>query len=89
MKIRVECYSGYRGEEAPRYILTENRKIEVKKIIDRWIAPDHRYFKILGADRAIYIIRHDQETWQWELTFYRITEKPSARTAEMNGNHRC
>jgi hypothetical protein len=89
MKIRVECYSGYRGEEAPRTILTENRKIEVKKIIDRWIAPDHRYFKLLGDDQAVYIIRHDQESWQWELIFYQIAEEPSDRTAEMNGYYRC
>ena len=74
MQIRVECYCGYRGEETPRYILMENRKIEVKKIIDRWLAPDHRYFKILGDDNAIYILRHDCETWNWELTFYRAIE---------------
>jgi len=36
----------------------------------RWLAPDHRYFKVLGDDNAIYIIRHDQEKWQWELTFF-------------------
>ncbi len=82
MKIRVECYSGYRGEEAPRYILAENRKIEVKKIIDRWIAPDHRYFKLLGDDQAVYIIRHDPESWQWQLIFYQTTEEPSDRTAD-------
>jgi len=43
-------------------------KIEVRKILDRWLAPDHRYFKVLGDDNAIYIIRHDQGKWQWELT---------------------
>lgn len=89
MEIKVESYSGYRGEEAPRYILTENRKIKVKKIIDRWLAPDHRYFKIIGDDRAVYIIRHDQKTWKWELTFYRATEKPFNDAPEMNGNHQC
>ena len=89
MQINVECYSGYRGEQAPRYLLMENGKIEVKKIIDRWLAPDHRYFKILGDDHAIYIIRHDQQTWKWELTYYRATEKPFDQAPELNGNHRC
>ncbi len=89
MKIRVECYSGYRGEEMPRYLLTDSGKIEVKKIIDRWLAPDHRYFKILGEDHAIYIIRHDQETWKWELTYYRAAETPLDKTREKNGDHRC
>ena len=70
MQIKVDCYSGYRGEETPKYILMGTRKIEVRKILDRWLAPDHRYFKLLGDDSAIYIIRHDQEKWQWELTFF-------------------
>ena len=70
MQIKVNCYSGYRGEETPKHISMGTRKIEVNKILDRWIAPDHRYFKVLGDDNAIYIIRHDQEKWQWELTFF-------------------
>ena len=70
MQIKVNCYCGYRGEETPKYISMGTRKIEVKKILDRWIAPDHRYFKVLGDDNAIYIIRHDQKKWQWELTFF-------------------
>lgn len=89
MKIRVECYSGHRGEEIPRCLITENGKIEIKKILDRWLAPDHRYFKILGADHALYIIRHDQKTWNWELTFYRITEQPFDDVSEMDENHKC
>jgi hypothetical protein len=89
MEIKVESYSGYRGEETPRYLLTEYGKIKVKMIIDRWLSPDHRYFKILGDDRALYIIRHDQETWKWELTYYRATEKPFYRDPEKNGDHRC
>lgn len=68
--IKVECYAGYRGEETPRSIWMGERKITVRKVLDQWLAPDHRYFKILGDDRAIYIIRHDIEKWIWELTFY-------------------
>jgi hypothetical protein len=67
MKINVDCYAGYRGEETPRYLQLATQKIAVKQVLDRWLAPDHRYFKILGADDAIYIIRHDAETWEWEL----------------------
>ena len=70
MHIQVECYAGYRGEETPRLIRMATYKIEVKEVVDRWTAPDHRYFKILGGDNAIYIIRHETATWQWELVFY-------------------
>jgi hypothetical protein len=68
--LKVECYAGYRGEETPRSIWLGERKIEVIRVIDRWLAPDHRYFKILGDDRALYIIRHDIQKWIWELIFY-------------------
>ena len=70
VEIRVECYAGYRGEETPRLIWLGRRKIEVTEIQDRWLAPTHRYFKIRGDDNAIYILRHNSETWEWDLTFY-------------------
>ena len=70
MEIKVECYAGYRGEETPRRIWIGNRKIEVKEIQDRWLAPTHRYFKIHGDDNAIYILRHSSESWEWDMTFY-------------------
>lgn len=70
MNIQVDCYAGYRGEETPRFIWMANRKIKVKKVLDRWLAPDHRYFKILGDDDATYIIRQDSSTGEWVLTFY-------------------
>jgi hypothetical protein len=67
MQIKVECYSGYRGEETPRALQIGDKKIEVKKILDRWLAPDHRYFKFIGDDGATYIIRHDHQALRWEL----------------------
>jgi len=48
-----------------------NRKIGVLAILDRWLAPEHRYFKIKGDDQGTYIIRHDLMSWKWELTFYK------------------
>ena len=85
MEIKVDCYSGYRGEETPKNISMGTRKIEVRKILDRWLAPDHRYFKVLGDDNAIYIIRHDQEKWQWELIFFSETENYANFKAKNNG----
>lgn len=71
MKIKVECYSGYRSEETPRRIIFGKRQVEVVQILDRWLAPDHRYFKLLGDDDAKYIIRHDNCRWEWELVFFK------------------
>lgn len=69
--IRVECYCGYRGEETPRRFWIGQRRIEVCRVLDRWLAPDHRYFKLLGDDGGLYILRHDSYRQFWEMTFFR------------------
>ena len=68
--IEVDCYAGYRGEETPRQIRFGRQTVTVAEVLDRWLSPDHRYFKILGQDAAVYIIRHDPLQGTWELIFY-------------------
>ena len=69
--VRVESYSGYRGEETPRALWLGENRIQVSRLLDRRLSPDHRYFKFIGDDGSLYIIRHDTESWQWELTFFK------------------
>ena len=76
MKISVECYSGHRGEETPRRLIFDRRTVDVSEVLDRWLAPDYRYFKLLGADGTTYIVRHSEEGW--ELT---MMEKRPGRLA--------
>jgi hypothetical protein len=80
MQIQVDCYAGYRGEETPRYIRMARHRIAVIKVLDRWLAPDHRYFKVMGDDDATYIIRHDPETGEWELVFYKAAGLIAGKT---------
>ena len=87
MVLDVKCYSGHRGEETPRAIQLDTRIIKVKEIVDRWLAPDHRYFKILGDDDAIYIIRHEVASWTWELTFYKDKASPAFPTTISDDPH--
>ena len=68
--IRVECYAGYRGEETPRRLHLGEQDVELVEVLDRWLSPEHRYFKCRGDDDAIYILRHDEMTDRWELTLY-------------------
>jgi hypothetical protein len=82
MQIIVECYSGYRGEETPRTIWVGNRRIAVEEMLDRWLAPDHRYFKFKGDDQGIYIIRHDGAAHRWELIFFQDRELRSKSVSE-------
>lgn len=70
MILRVECYAGYRAEEEPRRFFLDQRKVEVIEIVDRWLAPDYRYFKIRGDDGATYILRYDVPSYKWEMTLF-------------------
>ncbi len=70
MNILVTCYSGYRLDEKPERIRFESLVVRVDEIADQWLGPDHRYFKCIGDDRAIYIIRQDMNSLDWELTYY-------------------
>jgi hypothetical protein len=68
MRVDVECYAGYRAEEAPRALRIGERRLTVVEVIDRWLGPDHRYFKVRGDDGVTYIVRYDEHRDEWDLT---------------------
>jgi hypothetical protein len=68
--ISVECYAGHRGEETPRAMTIGERRVEVREVLDRWLAPGHRYFKCRGHDGDVYLIRHDVTADRWELAMF-------------------
>ena len=70
MLVRVECYAGHRGEETPRRVWLDGRAVVLVEVLDCWLAPDHRYFKMRAEDGATYILRHDAASGRWELTLY-------------------
>jgi hypothetical protein len=70
MNIRLECYRGTRGDETPKVLWIGDRRIAVAKVLDRWIAPEHCYFKFRGDDQGIYIIRKDVVSLECQITFY-------------------
>jgi hypothetical protein len=70
LAVGVECYAGHRGEQTPRLLILGERRIDVTAVMDQWLAPDHRYFKLRGADGDTYIVRHDVTTGTWELTMF-------------------
>ena len=70
LTIHVECYAGHRGEETPRRFRIGARNFEVKEVIDQWLSPEYRYFKVLADDGGTYILRHVVPDSRWELTLY-------------------
>jgi hypothetical protein len=76
--VRVECYEGFRGEETPRRLFLGRRPVEVCEVVDRWLAPDHRYFKVRDREGAEYLLRHDADSGEWDVTWFRRGESPGA-----------
>jgi hypothetical protein len=68
LSVGVECYAGHRGEQTPRMLILG---IGVAEVLDAWLAPDYRYFKLRGADGDTYLVRHDERSDTWELTMFR------------------
>jgi hypothetical protein len=77
--VTVECYAGYTGEQTPRVVTVGDRRVVVVEVLDQWLAPDHRYFKLRGDDQDIYIVRCDVASGRWTLTMFergRSGERP-------------
>ncbi len=66
-EIQVECYAGYRADEIPRRLIIGGRPIGVVSVIDRWVTPDYRYFKVQGDDGCAYLLRQRSHGDKWEL----------------------
>jgi hypothetical protein len=77
--IRVACYAGHRGEQEPLRFWLGERPIHVLEIVDRWLAPEHRYFKVRGDDAGTYILRHDTLGDRWELTLFESGPRQTSR----------
>jgi hypothetical protein len=71
LSVGVECYAGHRGEQTPRALILGDRRIVVAEVLDAWLAPAYRYFKLRGADGNTYLVRHDERSGTWELTMFR------------------
>ena len=71
LTVGVECYAGHRAEQTPRTLILGDRRIAGAEVVDAWLAPDYRYFKLRGTDGDTYLVRHDERSNSWELTMFR------------------
>ena len=74
LTVGVECYAGHRGEQTPRTLILGDRRIAVAEVVDAWLAPDCRYFKLKGDGGNTYLVRHDERSGTWELTMFRAQD---------------
>jgi hypothetical protein len=69
--VSVECYAGHRGEQTPRMLILDHRRMAVAEVLDAWLAPDYRYFRLRDAAGDTYLVGHDERSNTWELTMFR------------------
>jgi hypothetical protein len=77
--LQVECYAGHRADAEPRRLHIGRRKVLVTEIIDRWLDPRHRYFKLRGDDGGTYLLRQDTIEDRWEMTLYDSDRRDETR----------
>ena len=73
--VRVECYSGYKGEERPVRIMFQAQTLEIAEVEDRWYSPGATYFRVRAESGDRYVLRHDDAQGIWSLTAYRAAGK--------------
>lgn len=66
-KVDVIAYSGYKANERPLYIVLEDRRLEVRSVLDRWYGLEHDYFKVLADDGRIYLLKWHRSLDIWLL----------------------
>ena len=65
IKIEVIAYSGYRANERPLYFVLEQKKLEVRKVLDRWLGQEHDYFRVLAGDGGVYLLKWHRYSDVW------------------------
>jgi hypothetical protein len=73
MQIRVECYSGRKGDERPVRFQVGERFHIVEEILDQWYGPGDSFFKVRADDGNLYILRrsHSASEGSWTLESFR------------------
>lgn len=74
LRLRVDCYSGYKAEERPRRFTAlrpDEPTHEVKKVLDQWYGVGCQCFKVLADDNHVYVLKHSEREDAWTLESFR------------------
>jgi hypothetical protein len=70
--MRVQCYSGRKGDERPVRFELDGHEYTVKEVLDQWYGPEDTFFKVRADDNSLYILRHRPATDAWSLESFRL-----------------
>jgi hypothetical protein len=73
--VRVQCYTGYKGDERPMRVHLGDRAMQVEAIEDRWYSPGATFFRVVveGGDR--YVLNREDGQDFWSLSAFRADDK--------------
>lgn len=71
MFLTVDTAATLQGDEEPVAFLLGSRRVCVLEVLDRWLSTEQSYYKILADDGALYILRREMATGDWEMTLFR------------------
>ena len=63
--VEVASYSGYRGDQEPRGVALEGRRLRVERIEARWREPQGDVFEVLLENGARLRLRRDVGGQWW------------------------
>lgn len=69
--VRVECYSGYKGDERPLHVWLGGTRLDVESVEDRWYSPGCTLFRVVVGGGHRYLLRHVEGQDTWELQGFR------------------
>jgi len=46
------------------------RRVIVRAIVDRWLAPRERWFKVDADNGHVYVLRHDELSGDWDIAAF-------------------
>lgn len=67
MGVRVECHSGSRNDEEPRALWLGGGRHEVMLVLDRWLEPGARCFRVQTYDGRTWDLRQDEGNDVWRV----------------------
>ena len=73
MKLRVQCYSGYKAEERPVRFSIDDHEYVVDEVLDQWYGPEYAWYKVRADDGNMYILKRDtsEPGESWDLVSFR------------------
>ena len=71
MRLRVQCYAGWKADERPVRFHLGDLEYLVEEILDQWYGPDDTFYKVRANDGNLYILRHNPAADEWSLESFR------------------